>query len=352
MVENVERKEEETKKEKETEEKPKEENLGIYDNLSQRALAMQCIENDKVIKNLNIRLEEMGDNEKRLKNLVEEKEKIFREQNIVPGFPADTLLEIKNIAANLHADNAYARYLEWQYQDNPVYFMNAVYSRASPLYQKNKQILVSIQVDESGETLITNVEDIWEEFFRPYLDAGEADQAFWDKFEGAAEKFKTHRTQIKSWQQYMIERSGLDDAVIHAWLYTVKARQPDTPLVTEIKDIEPQENKKLMEMEEKLKTAEKKISNLIKDIEQLREERAEAATQSELEEFEKIEKGLKEEGIEGEGTDEDEETSEDEGTEKEEENEEIPGENKEEGTESSLKEKTEGRRRGRARKWR
>lgn len=222
-------------------------------------------------------LKKVIEDKEKLEKSLQDSQKALENSFMVGGMVTEKIKDVPTICKIVKLDEYYATFLEQMLPKKPDYFLNAINARIHPLIERNKLEIQDAQVDESGEALITSVEDIEKNLFGAYGDAGMIDEKFPKAYSDSRAKFFAFKNMLYKWQQYMVDTYNLMLASQHAYLHFEKARNPNTLLVIETTEAE--ENKKIQELEAKLeeeaqarRKLEAKFGELMNQVSQVKAE--------------------------------------------------------------------------------
>jgi hypothetical protein len=215
-------------------------------------------------------------------------EKKHEDYLMVGGTVTEKIKDVASIAKICKMDDYYATFLEKMLakgdRDSADYFLNAINARIQPLIERSKIEIEDAQVDESGEALITTIESLDNDLFKPYSNVGMIDEKFSKTYDESRSKFYAFKKMLHLWQHYVVDVYNLMLAGQHAYLHAQRARNPNTPLVIEAGDQE--ENARVQELAERLEEeikARKQLEAKLTEVStQLSEAKASVAKEEDL----------------------------------------------------------------------
>ena len=247
-----------------------------YKQLPPEAVIAAAESFEKKSKDLEIELEKIRKEKEEMTRLKNDIERKFEESKGVGGVLINKVMDISKILeiCGVPSDEIqdYSAFYQQQIEKGkPQIFMNTINQKISSLSMINLQSIENSQVDENGEALVKTITDM-SYFIETYSNEDKiSSEKFFKDYADFIKKFELHKNMIEKWQNYVVIKNNLMEAQHHAYLISQKSMNKNQDIMIEVED--QKENKKIIELEEKISKIETMNSRLEAELQKITNEK-------------------------------------------------------------------------------
>lgn len=247
-----------------------------YKQLPPEAVIAAAESFEKKNKELEIELEKIRKEKEEVLRMKNDIERKFEESKSIGGILVNKLYDIPKIleTCGVPSDEIqdYSSFYQQQIdKGKPQIFLNTVNQKIASLSMTNLQSIENSQVDENGECLVKTLTEM-SSFIDTYNKEDKiSSEKFFKDYSQFIENFHTHKNMIEKWQNYIVIKNNLIEAQHHAFLIAQKSMNKTQDIMVEVED--QKENKKILELEEKISKIESSNEKLLLEIQKITNEK-------------------------------------------------------------------------------